>query len=61
MRLSNGLGWWGSISGCTFGKSKLFRLGDRSGELLYGMERVESNGIRDEEWKELVMWGRPRV
>ena len=24
------------------------------------VERVESNGIRDLEWKELVMWGRPR-
>lgn len=44
-----------------FEKSKLVRLGDRSGELLYGMARVESSGIRDLEWKELVVWGCPRV
>ena len=37
-------------------KIPLVRLGDRSGELLYGMLKAESTGTRDLEWKELVAW-----
>ena len=51
------VGWWGRPLVAPFEESKLVRLGDSSGELLYGMPKVESTEIRDLEWKELVVWG----